>query len=209
MYVPEHFASDDMGLARALVEAHAFGTLVAGRTDGSLEITHVPFVLDAGEPFGRLRAHVAKANPLSAMLERPVTVVALFLGPHGYVTPRWYEHPRENVPTWNYAAVHVHGTARRMDDERDVRRLLADLSARYECGAAEPWTPESLPPERLERLLRGITAFTIEVTRVESKRKLSQNKSPADRAGIVDGLRARAGDADAALAQLMDEESRG
>jgi transcriptional regulator len=209
MYVPEPFASADMRLARALVEAHAFGTLVAGPTDGAFEITHVPFVLDPSEPFGRLRAHVAKANPISAMLERPVPVVALFLGPHGYVTPRWYEHPADNVPTWNYAAVHVHGTATRLDDERDVRRLLADLSARYERDTAEAWTPESLPPERLERLLRGITAFAIEVTRVESKRKLSQNKSPADRAGVIAGLRSMGTEADAALARLVDEESSG
>jgi transcriptional regulator len=207
MYVPEAFASDDMALARALVEAHAFGMLVAGRGDGALEIAHLPFVLDPGEPFGRLRVHVARENPIAALLERPLPVVAVFTGPHGYVTPRWYEHPRDNVPTWNYAAVHVHGTARRMDDESEVRRLLADLSARYERGAAEPWTPESLQPDRLGRLLSAITAFTIEVTRVESKRKLSQNKSPADRAGVLAGLRARAGEGDAALVQLMEDEA--
>lgn len=206
MYVPEHFASDDMGLARALVEAHAFGTLVAGRADGAFEIAHLPFVLDPGEPFGSLRSHIARANPIASMLERAVPVVAMFLGPHAYVTPRWYEHPRDNVPTWNYAAVHVHGTARRIDDEREVRRLLADLTARYERGAAEPWAPEGLEPDRLERLLQGITAFAIEVTRVESKRKLSQNKSAADRAGVIAGLRARGSETDAALARLMAEE---
>jgi transcriptional regulator len=205
MYVPEHFASDDMGLARALVEAHAFGTLVAGPADGTFDIAHVPFVLDPGEPFGRLRTHVALANPIASMLERPVPVVAVFLGPHGYVTPRWYDHPQDNVPTWNYAAVHVHGTARRIDDAHEVRRLLADLTARYERGAADPWTPEVLQPERLERLLRGITAFAIEVTRVESKRKLSQNKSAPDRIGVIAGLRARRTEVDAALAELMDD----
>jgi transcriptional regulator len=209
MYVPEAFASDDMDLARALVEAHAFGTLVAGQADGAFKLTHIPFVLDPGEPFGTLRAHVARVNPVAEMLERPLPVVAVFLGPHAYVTPRWYEQPHDTVPTWNYAAVHVHGTARRMDDEGEVRRLLADVSARYERGAAEPWTPGNLPPERLEQLLAGITAFTIEVTRVESKRKLSQNKSPADRAGVIAGLRARGSDGDEALAQWMvDELSR-
>jgi transcriptional regulator len=206
MYVPEAFASDDMGLARALVEANAFGMLVAGRGDGAFEIAHLLFVLDPGEPFGRLRAHVARENPIAALLEHPLPVVAVFTGAHGYVTPRWYEQPNDNVPTWNYAAVHVHGTARRMDDERDVRRLLADLSARYERGASEPWTPEGLQPERLERLLSAITSFTIEVTRVESKRKLSQNKSPTDRAGVLAGLRARAGEGDAALVRLMEME---
>jgi transcriptional regulator len=207
MYVPEAFASDDMALARALVEAHAFGMLVAGRGDGAFEIAHLPFVLDPGEPFGSLRVHVARENPIAALLERPLPVVAVFTGPHGYVTPRWYEQSGDNVPTWNYAAVHVHGTARRMDDESEVRRLLADLSARYERGAAEPWTPEVLQPERLGRLLSAITAFTIEVTRVESKRKLSQNKSPTDRAGVLAGLRARAGEGDVALVQLMEEEA--
>jgi transcriptional regulator len=207
MYVPEDFASDDMGLARALVEAHAFGMLVAGRGDGAFEITHVPFVLDPGEPFGRLRAHVARGNPIAEMLERPLPVVAVFTGPHGYVTPRWYEQPHDSVPTWNYTAVHVHGMARRLDDESDVRRLLGDLTARHERGATEPWTLADLTPERLERSLRGITAFAIEVTRVESKRKLSQNKSAADRAGVIAGLRARGGEGDAALVRWMEEIS--
>jgi len=205
MYVPEHFASDDMGLARALVETHAFGMLVAGRGD-AFEIAHIPFVLDPGEPFGRLRAHVARANPIAAMLERPVPVVAVFTGPHAYVTPRWYEQPSDSVPTWNYAAVHVHGLARRMEDESEVRRLLADLTARHERGATEPWTLDDLSPERLERSLRGITAFAIEVTRVESKRKLSQNKSAADRAGVVAGLRARGDPGDATLAMWMEAQ---
>lgn len=195
-----------MGLARALVEAHPFGTLVVGRADGAVEIAHVPFVLDPGEPFGRLRAHVARPNPIAAMLDRPLPVVAVFLGPHGYVTPRWYGRPRDNVPTWNYAAVHAHGTARRIDDDRDVRQLLSDLTGRHERGAAEPWTLEGLAPDRLANLLRGITAFSIEVTRVESKRKLSQNK-PADRAGVISGLRARSADGDSALADLMTDES--
>jgi transcriptional regulator len=215
MYVPEAFASEDMGLARTLVESHAFGMLVAGRGDGAFEITHLPFVLDPGEPFGRLRSHVACANPVAAMLERPIPVVAVFMGPHGYVTPRWYEQPHDNVPTWNYdnvptwnyAAVHVHGTARRIEEESEVRRLLAQLTARYERGPGEPWTPDGLEPARLARLLQGITAFSIEVTRVESKRKLSQNKSDADRAGVIAGLLARGGDGDAVLARWMEEES--
>jgi transcriptional regulator len=207
MYVPEAFASDDMGLARALVEAHAFGMLVAGRGDGDFEITHLPFVLDAGEPFGRLRSHVARANPIAAMLERPLPVVAVFTGPHGYVTPRWYEQPHDSVPTWNYTAVHVHGIARRIDDETDVRRLLAELTARYERGAPEPWTPDRLAPERLEQFLGAITAFELDVTRVESKRKLSQNKTAADRAGVLAGLRARGDDGDAALVRYMEDES--
>ena len=206
MYIPEHFASNDMDLARALVEAHTFGTLVAGRADGALEIAHLPFVLDRGEPFGRLRAHVARANPISEMLEQPVPVVAVFVGPHGYVTPSWYERPRDNVPTWNYAAVHVSGMARRIREEPDVRQLVADLTARYEHRATDPWTPESLEPERLGWLLRGITAFEIEVTRVESKRKLTQNKSPADRAGVIAGLRESGGDENLALARLMEDE---
>jgi transcriptional regulator len=206
MYRPQPFASDDMSQARALVEAHAFGTLVAGRSDGALEIAHVPFVLDPGEPFGRLRAHIARANPISALLDRPLPVLAVFVGPHTYVTPRWYEQPRDNVPTWNYAAVHVHGIARRMDDGDEVRRLLADLTARYERDAVEPWTAESLAPERFEGLLRGLSAFAIDVTRVESTRKLSQNRSEADRARVVAELRERRDPGDETIASLMAEE---
>jgi transcriptional regulator len=205
MYIPEAFASADMSRARAIVDAHSFGTLIAARDEGRLEIAHIPFVLDPGEPFGRLRGHLARANPIAAELERPLAVTAVFLGPHAYVTPRWYEEPHNHVPTWNYAAVHVHGTARRMDDQREVLALLADLTAHFEGNVAERWSVDRLDPERLARLLQGITAFTLDVERVESKRKLSQNRSPADHAGVVAGLKGRATGDDERLAALMEE----
>jgi transcriptional regulator len=205
MYIPEAFANVDMPRARAIVDTHSFGTLIAARGGGGLEIAHIPFVLDPGEPFGRLRGHLARANPIAALLEQPIAATAVFLGPHAYVTPRWYEDPRNNVPTWNYAAVHVHGTARQMDDPHQVIAFLADLTARFEGSVAEPWSIDRLASERLAGLLRGITAFTLDVERVESKHKLSQNRSPADRAGVVAGLKGRATGDDDLLAALMEE----
>lgn len=205
MYIPEAFASADMPAARAIVDAHSFGTLIAAGNGGGLEIAHIPFILAPAEPFGRLRGHLARANPIAAMLERPLPVTAVFLGPHAYVSPRWYEDPRNNVPTWNYAVVHVHGTARRIDETRDVIALLTDLTARFEGDGAGRWSVGGLAPERLAGLLRGITAFTLEVERVESKRKLSQNRPLTDRTGVVAGLRGRGIGDDEALAALMEE----
>jgi transcriptional regulator len=138
--------------------------------------------------------------------ERPLAVTAVFLGPHAYVSPRWYEDPRSNVPTWNYAAVHVHGTARRLDDPREVLALLADLTAEYERGAETPWSLDGLDAGRLENLLRGITAFVVDVEHFESKRKLSQNRSSTDRVRVEEALRRRGAADDHALADLMHEE---
>jgi len=201
------FDEPNAARARDLVLAHPFATLVVSHGAG-VAISHLPFLLDPAEPFGVLRAHVARANPIATLLlERPRDVVVVFGGPHAYVTPRWYATPRAQVPTWNYAVVHAHGEARAVD-RAEAERTLADVSACFEAGAAEPWTLSALESGVQERLVPGIVAFRIEVARFEATFKLSQNKPPEERALVIAGLRERRGPGDAELVELMEARER-
>lgn len=197
MYLPSQFAERDPERLFGLVEAHPFGTLVEF---GSGEVSHLPFLLDrSGGARGTLLFHLSRANPMSRLLdgERPAT--AIFLGPQGYVSPRWYEE-RAEVPTWNYAAVHVRGRPRRV---ADARPLLRAMTERFEAFGADRWGMEEIPEPLLEDLLRGITAFAMEAETIEGKFKLSQNRSAADRAGAIRGLTLRRAPGDVDLARLM------
>jgi transcriptional regulator len=208
MYIPAHFAEPDAAVARALIDGNSFGLLVVPTASGSVELAHVPFVLDeAPAPLGTLRVHVARENPVAGLLES-APVVAVFTGPHAYVSPRWYESQSRSVPTWNFTAVHAHGVARRIDDEAEVLRALADLTARNEAGAPEPWSLERAEPDYLQGLLRAIVAFSIRIDRFETKMKLSQDRRPTDRQRVVDALRARGGAGDDAVATMIEEEEK-
>ncbi|MGO8998122.1 MAG: FMN-binding negative transcriptional regulator [Polyangiaceae bacterium] len=205
MYIPAEFSEPDLAKARALIEGNSFGMLVIPRAGREPEIAHIPFLIDAEPaPFGTLRAHVARANPCAALLASEPSVVAVFTGPHAYVTPRWYESPRSSVPTWNFTAVHAHGVARPLGDREETRRALRDLSAKHEAGAQHPWSPDGADASYIERLLGGIVAFSIRIERLEAKAKLSQNRSAGDRARVAKGLRERGEPGDAAVAALIE-----
>jgi transcriptional regulator len=205
MYVPEHFAEPDVAVARSLIEAHSFGTLIVPRPGGVPDVAHIPFVLDAGPaPLGTLRAHVARANPIGALLANEIPVLAVFTGPHAYVSPRWYEAPRKNVPTWNFTAVHAHGIARRIDAREDKLRALADLTSKHETDPSDPWNVEMADRDYVERLLGGIVAFSISIERFETKMKLSQNRPQGDRLRVIERLRERRGPDDEAIAAMIE-----
>jgi transcriptional regulator len=202
MYVPNHFAETDLATLFALVRAHSFATLVSV-LDGEPFATHVPLLLDAERgPLGTLVGHVARANPHARGFDGATPAVAIFLGPHAYVSPRWYA-AQPNVPTWNYVAVHATGRPRALEVGQQTRDLLARTAALFEAGAAEPWTPQSAGGH-VEKLERGIVAFEMPIERLLGKRKLSQNKSPAERAGVVAALRAQGGEASLAIAREME-----
>ncbi len=207
MYLPRSFAETHLERLQELIRAHPFGTLVVRDDGGGVEVVHVPFVLDASRgPHGTLRAHVARANPVWRLFDgRAVLVV--FAGPHGYVSPRWYSTP-DQVPTWNYAVVHAHGVPRPMEASGDLRGLLSDLASEHEAGAEHPWSPSELPPSALDEMLREIVGFTLPVARLEGKFKLSQNREPVDRAGVLRALRTRGGPDDLALLALMESSAQ-
>jgi transcriptional regulator len=198
MYIPKHFLETDRDALAELIEANSFGTLITV-ADGRPFASHVPFLYErAGNT---LHAHVARANPQWRDLGATREVLAIFQGPHGYVSPTWYVDP--GVPTWNYAAVHVYGTAVTLDDAAATARHVEALAARFERGNPKPWVP-SYDPKRLA----GIVGIEIRVTEIQGKLKLSQNRSAADRAGVVAHLAASGTDNDAALARMMEAAGR-
>jgi transcriptional regulator len=195
MYIPTAFRADDRAALYDLIERHGFGTLVTV-LDGVPFATHLPFLLDRDR--GVLLGHVARANPHARALAGAEALV-IFQGPHAYVSPSWYA-TAPAVPTWNYAAVHVYGTAGLLDEPR-LTDLLERLVGQYESGRERPWTMD-LPADYLQKMLRGIVGFEVPLDRVEGKFKLSQNRPAEDRAGVIAALSA-GGAEERALAEFM------
>lgn len=209
MYTPSLFRESDPDRLFDLIDAHPFGTLVAQTQGGGLEISHLPFLLDrnAGTR-GRLRFHVARANPVWRAALEGGQVVAVFKGPDAYVSPSWYEHPREQVPTWNYAVVHAHGRVDGPLGPPDMRRLLDEMSARFEAGRAggpAPWRLSDMAPGHVDELIGAIVGLVIHIDHLEGKFKLSQNRAPADRGRVIEALAARGQPEDLELWKLMRE----
>jgi transcriptional regulator len=197
LYVPKHFEVDDVEVLCDFIAHNAFGTLVTSGP-GGLQVSHVPFAVERdGAGRVRLQGHVARANAQWQELEGAQHRVAIFQGPHAYVSPTWYAgHP--SVPTWNYAVVHAYGKARLLD-EAELHDLLMRLSATYEAGNPKPWKMSELPADFVSGLLQAIVGFEIEVERLVGKFKLSQNR-PAEAPRVIEALEARG---ESALAALM------
>ncbi len=199
MYVPKHFAVDDLHEQHALIDACDFGVVVSAGPDG-LFATHIPLLLARGEGrFGALYGHVARGNPHVALFGSKALVV--FSGPHAYVSPTWYSDRTTNVPTWNYAAVHCYGVPTVVDGDQ-----LAHLSAmaeKYEGARANGWSTRELKPEIAAAMPRGVVTFRMEIARIEGKAKLSQNKPRGERERVIAGLQAAG---DEKLARLMRQE---
>jgi transcriptional regulator len=203
MYLPKVFREDDRDRLHDLIAAHDFGTLIVPHPDG-VEIAHLPFLLDRHVgPHGRLRVHVARANPVWQKALAAPSVVAVFQGTHGYVSARWYEQPQRQVPTWNYAVVHAHGRAEGPLPKDELRALLDELVAVHERGADSPWRTEGLEAGFLEGLLEGIVGLSIGIERLEGKYKLSQNRSEADRERVARALEERGGEEDREMVRMM------
>lgn len=188
MYVPQAFAVAEAKPLQALIAAYDFATLVSLTPDG-LTATHVPVLYEpARGERGTLVTHLARANPHAAALDG-AEVLTIFQGPHGYISPSLYAvHP--SVPTWNYTAVHVYGRARLVSDPRALTGMLAGLVEKHEAGRAEPWSMEGLSGQYVDAMLKRIVGIEIEVTRLEGKHKLSQNRNATDRTRILAALAA-------------------
>jgi transcriptional regulator len=192
VYVPASFAATDVAELHALIRAHPLGTLVARTADG-LDANHLPFVLHpAPAPYGALHGHVARANPIWRTADAGAEALVVFQGPAAYVSPSWYPSKAESggrvVPTWNYVVVHAYATLRAVDDRAWVRAHLEELVALHEGPRAEPWRTSDAPADWLDRLAGGVVGLDLVIARLIGKSKLSQNRSPADRAGVAEGL---------------------
>lgn len=201
MYVPAVFAEKDLATLHALIEDHGFATLVTNAPTGPVA-THLPIMLDrARGAQGTLVAHLARANPHARALDG-ADALAIFLGPHGYISPSWYgQHP--SVPTWNYAAVHVYGRARMVDDPARLDTIVRQLVEQYESGRAKRWSADDLPADYMKGMLRGIVGVEIEIARLEGKLKLSQNRNAADRKAVIAALNEGTSAEDKALGAYM------
>ena len=205
MYNPASFAEHDVSKLHAFLRRHSFATLVSSG-EGGLVASHLPLLLDprAGR-LGHLLGHMARANPQWRQVEGEV--LAIFQGPHTYISPSWYEEPGL-VPTWNYVAVHAYGTLQLVDQRGELLEILRHAVAFYEGPRPEPWSLD-LEGERLEGLLRSIVGFRIEISRLEGKWKLSQNHPEERRRKVIRGLRQQSGDDSQQIATLMEQRLPG
>jgi transcriptional regulator len=201
VYVPPDFNEDRAEVLDAFIAENAFATLFTSGPAGPIA-SHVPLL---HEPERRvLIGHLARPNPQVEDLRAGATALAVFHGPHAYVSPRWYEvHPA--VPTWNYAAVHATGPLRALEDPAALADIVRRLSAKFEAGAAAPWRAEDLPEPYFRGMLKGIVGFELAIERLEGKFKLSQNRQPRDRVRVSEALAASPLPADRDVARLMRE----
>lgn len=206
MYQPPHFREDRTEVLHAMMREHCFATLVT-LGPGGLNANHLPMEIDPDPaPFGTLRGHLAKGNPQWQDFSADIPALVIFNGPQAYITPSWYATKGETgrvVPTWNYMAVHAYGRPRSFDDAGRLKSLVTALTERQERDLAAPWRVTDAPADFIDRQLKGIVGIELVVERLEGKWKLSQNKSAADRAGVVDGLSRMSGPDEQKMAEAM------
>lgn len=203
MYVPRPFAEADVPTLHGFMAQYGFATLVTNH-DGAPFASHLPLLIDrdVGE-YGALIGHMSRANPQWRGFGARTEALAIFHGPHAYISPSWYES-QQVVPTWNYAAVHAYGEPRIVEDHAAVLALLERLVAENESAGPAPWRIDSQTVAFRDSQMRGIVAFEIPIARLEGNFKLNQNKPEADRRGAAAGLR-RTGDALALeVARMME-----
>ena len=186
LYVPSHFAVSDRAAIARLMHDYPFATLVTPCAPEPF-VTHLPLLLVPGcEPHGILLGHVARAN---AHWERAGAVesIAIFHGPHAYVSPSWYGEPAKAVPTWNFAAVHAHGVLEIVEDPVEARGILDALVQRFEAERENPWQ-FAMPARQRDALVRAIVSFRMRIRRITAKFKLSQNRPAEDRVRVAAAL---------------------
>lgn len=205
LYLPAAFASDDQAAIARLFDEHPFATLITPGP-GEPQVSHLPLLYQRERgPHGSLIGHMARANPHWNHLGSGASL-AIFHGPHAYVSPSWYAQPAAQVPTWNYAVVHVHGRGAIVADRAVTLATLQQMIARFEGGRAAPWRLQ-LEGARLDAMVGAIVAFEIEIERIDAKFKLSQNKDEGDRRRVASALRSEAYADATATADWMDREA--
>jgi transcriptional regulator len=208
MYLPKHFEETRVEEMHALMRQHPLATLVTLGPDG-LNGNPLPLRLSAEPgPFGVLRGHVARANPVWKTFDPSVPALAVFSGPNVYVSPNWYPSKHVDgkaVPTWNYSCAHAHGRLRVIEDPAWLRELLAELTDRHESASFNPWRLDDAPAEYIDKMLGAVVGIEIAIERLEGKWKVSQNQSASNRAGVAAGLAAQDHAAAQQVAELVRE----
>lgn len=216
MYVPAHFEESRTEALHALIAQNPFGSLVTHGRNG-LDANHLPFLLLPEDgSLGTLHAHVARANPVWQDVAGGDEVLVIFRAGDAYISQTWYPSKHEahrQVPTWNYRVVHAHGRITVRDDERFVRGVVARLTRTHEASQPTPWKMSDAPADYTDALLKMIVGIEIEITRLDGKLKLSQNKETRDMAGAGEALKASGqhvmGDAMLACAAAKTKQAEG
>ncbi len=209
MYLPTHFEETRAPVLQALLRQHPLGLLITLDADGAPVANPIPFLLDADRgPHGTLVGHVARANPVWQMAAKPAGQGALvvFQGPQGYISPNGYVSKAEHgkvVPTWNYATVQARGPLQVMDDAAAAHALVNRLTDTHEARQARPWAVGDAPDDYIANMLKAIVCIQIPLVSLVGKYKLSQNRSAADRAGLVAALQSADDPASHTLAAWM------
>ncbi len=208
MYTPSYFKLEDLASLHRQIEATRLATLVTFDETG-VQASHIPLLPEPTQgPHGTLYGHLAKANPQWKALETGAQALLIFQGADAYISPSFYAAKAEHgkvVPTWNYLAVHAYGRADVFTDPARLLRIVTGLTDKHEASRAEPWAVSDAPADYIEKMLNGIVGFAIPVERLEGKRKLNQNRSAADIAGVSKGLALSQDPSDQKIAQLMNQ----
>ena len=198
MYIPKLYREEDREKILEFLRQNDFATLVTYDGEKPIASHLLMGILEEGESLF-VNGHMSRANPHWKTFEKNPEVLMIFQGPHTYISPTWYNHV--NVPTWNYQSVHVYGKPRIITNYDEAYELLKRLVDRYESNS--PYQLESLPKDFVEKEIKGIVAFQIEVTRIEANYKLSQNRKDDDYANIITQLDARTDDLSHGVAEAM------
>jgi transcriptional regulator len=206
MYLPASFKEDRVPVLHDAIRSIKVGTLITLGSEG-LEASHLPMLIDPEPaPYGTLYGHLARANPQWKRAAAAPEALITFLGPNAYVTPSWYAAKKEHgkvVPTWNYITVHATGTPRFIQDRDELLGIVTRLTTTHESARAAPWAVTDAPADYIDGMLKAIVGFALPITRLEGKWKLSQNRNPADIAGVRDGLGQEPGEDAAAMVEAM------
>jgi transcriptional regulator len=203
MYIPKAFREDDINTLHAFIREYSFAALIT-QQDGVPFASHLPFLLDAERgPYGTLLAHMSRANPQWRAFNKEQEVLVIFQGPHTYITPSWYE-VELSVPTWNYAVVHAYGLPRLMEEKSELYELLKILIQTHEAHFEKPW-PFQLPDDYVQKMMQGVVGFEIQITRLDGKFKLSQNRTTSEREKVIDALQDSSDTLSTGIAQLMSK----
>jgi transcriptional regulator len=202
MYIPKHFEGSEAA-GREIMQAHAWALLITADESGAPITTHLSLLWqDDGSEHGSLIGHMARANAHWKLFARDADSLALFWGPHAYVSPTWYT-PGPKVPTWNYVTVHAYGRPQIIGDTAGALNVLNRLAAHYEGTGPDAWGLGRLPPGNPAQQVRNIVAFRLPLSRVETKLKLSQNRDLDDRHNVIAKLEASDGQDAQATAAWM------
>ena len=211
MYLPKQFEELQLQVLFELIRTRPLASLVTLSSTG-LNVNHIPMSLsESPPPYGTLRGHIARGNPLWSDFNSDIESLALFHGPDAYISPSWYATKKETgkvVPTWNYAVVHAYGMLRIIDDASWLRAQLETLTNHNEAPFSEPWAVSDAPQEFTEKLISSIVGIEMILTRLSGKWKVSQNQPPQNQAGVAAGLKASDMPEAAEMAALVEDKSK-